>query len=265
MEAVERRHRNAHEVDEVVSGKGEGERKGARKNDEGEDVGAKEDDRALEDDKPEGEDPDKDSLRILIHPENPLGLHEARASRALHDEEVEDCRKRHRAEDAARPAVHPFILEGEDEAQDVLNNEARHKGNDHGNKNAHDHGKGLAGVDVAAELGERRSAHPDLGAGDGKRASEKLEDDGNRGGGGQSQGIEGIEKEHVSHDDCAEDHHHFLEGEHFRHEDAGLRDLHHSGAEGGAEQHADTRHRKDHPEGSSAGTDSGIQKINGIV
>ena len=46
MEAVERRHRDAHEVDE--------ERKGARKNDEGEDVGAKENDRALENDKPEG-------------------------------------------------------------------------------------------------------------------------------------------------------------------------------------------------------------------
>lgn len=54
MEAVERRHRDAHEVDEVVAGKGEGERKGARKNDEGEDVGAKENDRALENDEPEG-------------------------------------------------------------------------------------------------------------------------------------------------------------------------------------------------------------------
>ena len=56
------------------------------------------------------------------------GVHEGRALGAFHDQEVQDGRQGQAAEDAADAAVHALIVEGEDQAGDILHHHTGHEG-----------------------------------------------------------------------------------------------------------------------------------------
>lgn len=194
----ERGERHADEVHEVVAREGEGKRKGARKNDDREDVDAQHQDERLKEHRQGGEASQQQLRRIGVDPDDPLGLHEGCAFCALDHEEVEDGRQRHAAVDAPEELVVALVVEGEDQAQQVLHEEAGEEGHDDGYENRHDHGERLGGIEVESEIRNRRTARPDLVAGERGGAAEKLEDDRNGRGGGQAEGVEGVEKEDVA-------------------------------------------------------------------
>ena len=263
--AVKRRHRHADEVHEVVPREGEGKREGARKNDVGEDVEAEKENQRLEEERAADEGNDEDRLGVSVDPLDPFGTHEGSALGALHDEEVEDRRKRDAREDAAQPPVDALVAEGEDEAKNPLHDDARNEGDEDGGEDREDHREGFARIEVSAEIGEGSARLPHFEAGHRDGATQEFKDDGDGGGGGKTEGVEGVEEENVRHHDGREYDDDFLEGEVFRDQDPGFGHLHHARRKGGAEENACAGHRQNHPEWGGLGADGGIEEVHGVV
>ena len=224
----ERGERHADEVHEVVARESEGERERAGENDDREDVDAQRHDERLEEHGQDGEAAEQEFGRVGADPGDPLGLHDGRALGALDHEEVEDGRERDAAVDAAEELVVALVVEGEDQTQQILHEEARKEGHDDGYENRHDHGERLGGVEVEPQIRNGRAARPDLVAGERGGAAEEFEHDRDGRGGGKAEGVEGVEQEDVADHHGREDDDHFLEGEVLGHENACAGDLHHA-------------------------------------
>ena len=265
MPGVKRSERDADKVDEVVAGEGEGEREGAGENDEGEDVGVAKQNGALHHDEGDAEDGEKNWIVVGFEPGEHLGRHEGSALGALHHEEVNDRRHAERAEDAAENPVRALVVEREEHAHHKLHDKTCDEGDDDRNENRHDHREGLRGIDEEREVVDRELVRPDLEAGEGHRAAKELKDDRNGGRGGEPEGIEDVQKQHVCHHHRRKDHKHFGEGELRGNEHARLGDFHHPRGEGRAGENAHARNGHDHVERCGAGTNRGIDKVHGVV
>ena len=265
LPAVPSGERHAHEVHEVVAGKGEGQREGARENDDLEDVDAKDRDEDLEENREAGKEREENDGRVGVDPLDPFGAHEARALGALHHEEVDDGRQRNAAVKRADAAVGLFKLEGEDESGEVLHDSARDEGDDDGNQNARHDAERLARIDEVGDVGERRACVNQLEERGGEGGTHQLKDNRDRGRGGKAERIEGVKQNDVGHHDREEHDHEFGKGEELRVEDAGTRDLHHPGGECGAREHADRGNPERRAKGRNAAAERRIQKVDGVV
>ena len=135
MIAVESRNRHADEVHKVVPREGEGQGKSARENDDLENIEIEKNQPELHQHCRADKEHSEDRPGIRVEELHHFRRHEGGAARALHHEEVEDHRDRETAVNTADPSVHLLVVEGEDHAENVLNNGACDKGYDNRNQN----------------------------------------------------------------------------------------------------------------------------------
>lgn len=256
---------HAHEVDQVVAGKGEGQGKGAGQDDDLEDVDAAAHHEQVQHHAQAREQHQQDGQGVGIDPGQVFRLHEGCALGAFHDQEVEDGRQGQAAEDAADAAVHALIVEGEDQAGDVLHHHTGHEGHHHGDEDAGHDGQGLLAVDEVPQLGEQDVRGGDLDEGRGHGTAQQLEDDGYGGGGGQAHGVEGVQQQDVGDHHGEENDDDLVEGEHLGIEDPAAGDLHHAAGKGGAQQHTDAGHHHDDLEAGDARAYGRVEEVDGVV
>lgn len=256
---------HAHEVDQVVAGKGEGQGKGASQDDDLEDVDAATHHEQVQHHAQAREQHQQDGQGVGIDPGQVFRLHEGCALGAFHDQEVEDGRQGQAAEDAADAAVHALIVEGEDQAGDVLHHHTGHEGHHHGDEDAGHDGQGLLAVDEVPQLGEQDVRGGDLDEGRGHGTAQQLEDDGHGGGGGQPHGVEGVQQQDVGDHHGEENDDDLVEGEHLGIEDPAAGDLHHAAGKGGAQQHTDAGHHHDDLEAGDARAYGRVEEVDGVI
>lgn len=256
---------HAHEVDQVVAGKGEGQGKGTGQDDDLENVDAAAHHEQVQHHAQAREQHQQDGQGVGIDPGQVFRLHEGRALGAFHDQEVEDGRQGQAAEDAADAAVHALIVEGEDQAGDVLHHHTGHEGHHHGDEDAGHDGQGLLAVDEVPQLGEQDVRGGDLDEGRGHGTAQQLEDDGHGGGGGQAHGVEGVQQQDVGDHHGEENDDDLVEGEHLGIEDPVAGDLHHAAGKGGAQQHTDAGHHHDDLEAGDARAYGRVEEVDGVI
>ncbi len=219
--------RNTDEIDQIVGGEGHGQGKCAHQDDKLEDADPGQAEQELEEKGGNQERSKKNQAGVRFDPTQGLRGDEGGALGALDEDEVGDGGEPRTAPDRA-VAPEPFlVVEGEDDAADELNNGADDERHHHRQQDPEDDGQRLAGVDVLHHPGEAVAGLIELEQRHCHRSAEELEDDGDRGRGGQAEGVVEIEQQNIGEHDREEDGHQFGHGEELRVENALARDLHH--------------------------------------
>ena len=125
MIAVEGGDRHTDEVHKVISREGKSESESAREDDDLENIEIEKNQPELHQHRGADKEHSKDRPGVRVKELHHFRRHEGGAARALHHEEVEDHRDCEAAVNTADPPVHLLVVEGEDHAENVLNDGTR--------------------------------------------------------------------------------------------------------------------------------------------
>lgn len=264
LEGVQAAHENADEVDQVIARKRQGQGKGSRQDGQAQDIGHEQ---VLKQEHEQGEACEGDQDRqpqILVNVGNHAAVQQGGFLQSLEYRKVGDGRHGNAAPEAAEPFEAGLVFECERQAGNPHDDGTHREGDGYGEKNAGDDFKRLVRVDEVPH----RFRHMELGnfeKGRGHGSAENAEYQGNRGGGGQAECIEGVQKNHLADHHPQEQQHHFMVAEHVGMEDAVTGHFHHAPGKTRAHQDADGGHGKNRPDGGGLGTDGGVEEVDGVI
>ena len=259
---VEAGERHTDEVDEVVAGEGHGQAKRAHEDDKLEDVDAQQMEhlhRDGRDEKRAEQQPVGVLLDVVAHVLGQVGA----LAHALHEDEVGEGREGDAAEDGDAIATVFRVVEGEDDTAQPHHDHTDDKGDGHRDEDGDDHLQGLVGVEQVGVF--QRVVRHHLEQREHRRATQQLEDERDRSGGGHAERVESVEHDDVRHHHGEHDGHHLVEGIVGRHHDTVAGYVHHARGHHGAEHHAHRGNDEDGAKRRHTGADCRLQEVDRII
>ena len=257
------RQRYAHEIHQVVSGEGQCQGESSQQRDYLENI----DPTPVEHLREKAEEDEAAGHQVTGIGRNPLrqfGCHERRILHTLDQNEIDDRRHRHTAEQRGGPLHVRLIIESKDQSGDILHHCAEYECDRHRKEDGHDDRQSLFRIQHIGK-GKPRIVCGQLDHRQSERTSQQLENDRHGSRSRQPQGIEGVQKNHVDCHDRQADTHDILEIELFGPENPVPGDIHHTVAHDGAAQDTHRSYTHDPLERSGPGADGRPQEIHGIV
>ena len=264
LEGIQAAHEHADEVHEVVARKGQGQGEGAGQHGQAQDVRHEQ---VLEQEHEHGktaEGHQQGHAQVLVNVLNEGRLHQSGFLQALEHGKVGHRRHGDAAPEAAEPLEAGLVFERKRQAGNPHDDGAHREGDGYGKENAGDDFKRLVRIDEVPH-GLRHVKLGNLEQGRRHGGAQNAEHQGNGGGRGKAECIEGIQEYHLADHHPQEEQHHFVVTEHVRVKNAVAGHLHHAAGEAGAHQHADGSHGQDHPHGGGLGTNGGVEEVDGVI